>query len=833
MGEISVPGNLTPAMRQYFEIKQKHPDCILLFRMGDFYETFSKDAITVSKELEIVLTSRGKGEKKTPLAGIPYHALESYLARLVKRGYKVAICEQLEDPKEAKGIVKRGVVRIVTPGTVIEDSMLEQKSNNYIMSLYGHGDEYFIALCDISTGEMLTLDCDEQQLVNEIIKFNPSECILPFSLSVNQELLRNISKIGVFVTKFDDKHFMHDIAKLSLLNHFKIDSLEGFGIEETKLVNACGALLAYLKENHLQGMKHINKIRRLNKEDHMTLDGASARNLELVKNLRDGSSKGSLIEVLDKTKTAMGSRKLRKWIKAPLLNVNKIKKRIEAVDLIFNNPALKEELQNLLKGFSDIERILSRINCNNALPKDILALKSSLKKCPLIKEKLMLPIKILLENKEENNLLLEAYIFEDLEGLISLIEKAIREDAAQVLRDGGVIKPDFDSELNKVYQAKVNSKQFIRDLEAREKERTGIKNLRIGFNRVFGYFLEVSKRNLHLVPEDYIRKQTTANGERFITEELKKQEELILNSEEKIKILENKFYQEIMKQISEKTYAIQDTANKIAIIDVVQSFASVAAENNYVKPLVNESSLIEVIDSRHPVLEKIEKDFVPNDVRIDCNEMMIITGPNMAGKSTVMRQLALNVLMAQCGCFVAADKANIGVVDKIFTRVGAHDNLSRGQSTFMVEMLEVANILNNATKKSLIILDEIGRGTSTFDGVSIAWAVAEHIYAKIKAKTMFATHYHVLNKLAEQLTYVKNYSIAVKEEEDNIVFLRKLLEGGTDKSYGVHVARLAGVPKETLVRATEIQEQLEAEDEMLKKLNAKLHVDQKTLKEVK
>ncbi|MBU2589207.1 MAG: DNA mismatch repair protein MutS [Nanoarchaeota archaeon] len=817
-------------MKQYFEIKQKHPDCILLFRMGDFYETFYNDAITISKELEIVLTSRGKDEKKAPLAGIPYHSLEPYLAKLVRKGYKVAICEQLEDPKLAKGLVKRGVVRIVTPGTVVEDSMLEQKSNNYIMSLFSHADEYAIALCDISTGELLALECEEKQLVDEIIKFNPSECILPLSLTVNQDLLNKLSKIGVFITKFEDRHFIFDIAKLTLLTHFKVDSLEHFEIEDSKLINSCGALLAYLKENQLQGMSHINKIIKLNREDHMTLDAASARNLELIKNLRDGTNRGSLLGVLDKTKTSMGSRRLRSWITSPLLNVNKIKKRLEAVNIFFNNPALREELQLLLKNFADIERILSRINCNNAMPKDILALKYSLKKCPFIKEKFMLPIKILLENKEENNLLLDVYLLEDLSEITNLIQNAIREDAAAVIRDGGVIKPNYHPELNEIYQAKLNSKEFIRNLEAREKERTGIKNLRIGFNRIFGYFIEVSKSNLHLIPQDYIRKQTTSNGERYITEELKKQEELILNAEEKIKVLEIKLYQEIINKISEKTDIIQDIANKIAIIDVLLSFATVATENNYVKPIINESSMIDIYDSRHPVIEKLEKNFVPNDIRIDCNEMMIVTGPNMAGKSTVMRQLALNVLMAQCGSFVPTSRASIGIVDKIFTRVGAHDDLASGQSTFMVEMLEVANILNNATKKSLIILDEIGRGTSTFDGVSIAWAVAEHIYGKIKAKTMFATHYHVLNKLAEQLTYVKNYSVAVKEEDGDIVFLRTLLEGGTDKSYGIHVAKLAGIPQATLVRAAEIQKQLEAEDEMLKKLNAKLHIDQKTLK---
>lgn len=821
--------NLTPAMKQYMEIKQKYPDCLLMFRMGDFYETFFDDAVAASRELEIVLTSRGQGEKKAPLAGIPYHSLEPYLAKLVRKGYKVAICEQMEDPRLVKGIVKRDVVRIVTPGTVIEDSMLEQKSNNYIMSLYVSGEHCSVALCDVSTGELLAMECTDSQLSNEIAKYQPAECVMPHSLAVNQDMMKQLGRQGVFVTKYDDMNFKSERSKNSLLSHFNVSSLDGFGLSDMQSA-ACGALIRYIHENHLSA-QHISKIRKLNSGSIMSLDAASYRNLEISNNMRDGSSRGSLLGVLDKTKTSMGCRLLRRWLKAPLLDVKEIRKRLNAVNAFYQNSMLRDDIRNALNNIADIERILSRINCGSAMPKDLLALKYSLKQCPAIREELIPAVNRMLGQTEEN-LLFDSYLFEDLSEVISLIDSSIREDAASVIREGGIIKPEFNEILAKLHEVKNNSKEFIRNLEAKEKERTGIKSLRIGFNHVFGYYLEVSKTNMHLVPKDYIRKQTTANGERFVTEELKKQEEMILHAEERINSLEYEIYIDVVKRIAVDTEALQDTANKIAVLDVLQSLALAAAENNYVMPTVDDADTIELTESRHPVIEQIERGFVPNDILLNNNEMMIITGPNMAGKSTVMRQLALNVLLAQCGSFVAASKAHIGVVDRIFTRVGAQDDLSMGQSTFMVEMLEVANILNNATRKSLIILDEIGRGTSTFDGVAIAWAVAEHIYGAIKAKTMFATHYHVLNKLAEQLPSVKNCNIAVKEENGEIIFLRKLITGGTDRSYGIHVAKLAGVPAETLARASEIQQKLEEEDSMLQKLNAKLHVEQKRLKDL-
>ena len=825
------PENLTPAMRQYVEIKQRYPDALLMFRMGDFYEMFFDDAVKASKELEIVLTSRGQGDKKAPLAGIPFHALEPYLAKLVKKGYKVAICEQLEDAKKAKGIVKRCVVRIVTPGTLIEDSMLEQKDNNYILSLYQHGEEYALALCDISTGEMLAFKCPEQELFNEIAKFNPSECVLPASLAVNQKVIKQLEKRGIFITKYEDWHFASEKAEIMLKEHFNVQSIDGFGISGDIRLNACGALVRYLKETHLQGMKHISSIRKLDRGKHMTLDAASVRNLELMQNMMDGSSRGTLLDVLDTTMTPMGSRMLKQWIKSPLLDKCEIMGRLKAVEIFFQSSMLRQDMQSLMKNFADIERIMGRINCGTATPKDLLALKGSLAKLPKMKDALIPTVKKLLEEKK-SNMLVEAYLFKDVSAIVNLISDSIREDASQSIREGNVINPGYNEELNSLYQAKSSGKEYIRNLEKAEKEKTGIKALKIGFNKVFGYYIEISKKNIHLTPKNYIRKQTTANAERYITEELKRQEELILNAEEKGKELEAEIFKEIMSRITEKTEDIQDCANKTAILDMLQCFATKASENNYVMPEINNSDRLEISESRHPVLERLEKNFVPNDIMLGANEMAIITGPNMAGKSTVMRQAALITLMAQCGSFVPAANASIGIVDKIFTRVGAHDDLSRGQSTFMVEMLEVANILNNATEKSLVILDEIGRGTSTFDGVSIAWAVAEHIYGKIRSKTMFATHYHILNKLEEQLPGVKNYNIAVKDEDGEIVFLRNLISGGTDKSYGIHVARLAGVPKETLARAAEIQKSLEDEDEMLRKLNARLHVEQKTLSEL-
>lgn len=816
-------------MRQYVAVKQKHKDCIVLFRMGDFYETFYDDAVTVARDLEITLTSRGKGEKKAPLAGIPYHALDNYLAKLVRKGHKVAIVEQVEDPKLAKGLVKRDVVRIVTPGTIIESQMLDSKSNNYLASLYVKKDKFSMALCDISTGEFLVIDeKNVEHLANEIVKYNPKECIVPLTLLVNKELITNMEKNNIYVTNYDDRHFSYDNSINKIKTHFNVSSIEGFGINaESNAVNAIGALLAYIQDTQFSSLNYINKITLVNDDEFMRLDASTIRNLEILNNIKDNTSRGSLLSVLDRTVTAMGSRLLKKWIVEPLLNVNEINKRLNAVKHLKNNSMLREEIVSLLKGVNDVERLISKVNYGTANARDLLALKASLRHIPLVCKKLRPTV-----CDNQNILLSDLCMIDDFSALVELLENAVREDALATVREGNIIRPEFNEELKKLHEIKYNGKNFIQNIENKEREKTGIKNLRVGFNKVFGYFIEVSMSNLHLVPESYIRKQTRVNSERFITEELKEQEALILGAQEKIQALEYEIFQDVMKKVQNYTKEIQDTARKIAMIDVLAGFAKVSAENSYVMPEVNESNDIFLKDSRHPVVETIQTNFIPNDININNYEIMVITGPNMAGKSTVLRQVALNVLMAQVGCFCAATEARIGVVDRIFTRVGAYDDLSMGQSTFMVEMIEAANILNNATSKSLIIFDEIGRGTSTFDGVSIAWSIVEYIYNKIKAKTMFATHYHVLNKLEAEYERVKNYNIAVEENGDDIIFLHKLVEGGTDKSYGVHVAKIAGLPREVVERAKQIQKKLEEEDEMMKKINAKHFIQQKTLLEL-
>jgi len=826
------PDNLTPAMKQYFELKKVYKDAVLLFRMGDFYETFYEDAVAVSKALEITLTSRGAGEKKAPLAGIPYHALEPYLAKLIRKGFKVAICEQMEDPKLAKGLVKREVVRIVTPGTIIEDAMLDTKSNNYLMSLYVNGDEYSAAFCDASTGELIVTDGNINSLQNEIARFQPVECIIPTTLAVNADIMQILQKNNVFITKFDDRHYGKILSSNALMTHFKVSSMLGFGIEDNSaVINAAGALMRYLRETQMNSLPHINRISTAKKGTVMQMDNSTIRNLELLQNIRDNSSKATLISVLDKTRTSMGSRLLKKWIKEPLLDSKEITKRHNAVDLLKTSSMLREEVNEILAKILDFERIITRVSAGIAMPRELLSLKQSLEQTSLLKKELLHFVSKMLEDKEDNALL-EVYNLDDFSDVIELVSKAIRQEPASIIREGGVINPEYNEELFQLCSIKTNAREFIRNLEEEEKKKTGIRSLKIGFNRVFGYYIDITKSNLSSVPQNYIRKQTTANGERFITEDLKKQEELILNAEERIVQLEQQIYGNVLAIISTSGQKIQETARKVAVIDVLSSFANAALEYNYARPKIDNSGSILLSDSRHPVIERIQAGFVPNDISVKKGELCIITGPNMAGKSTVMRQLALNVLMAQIGCFVACSSAKIGIVDRIFTRVGAYDDLAEGKSTFMVEMLETANILNNATSDSLIILDEIGRGTSTFDGVAIAWAIAEHIYSRLKARTLFATHYHVMNKMAEQLPNVTNYNIAVKEENGSIVFLRKLLLGGTDKSYGIHVAKIAGMPNELIIRANEIQQKLIEEDEMLRKVNAKMHVEQKHLKDI-
>ncbi len=818
--------NLTPGMKQYVAVKQKYPDCLVLFRMGDFYETFYDDAVTAARDLEITLTSRGKGEKKAPLAGIPYHALETYLARLVRKGHKVVIVEQIEDPKLAKGLVKRDVVRIVTPGTVMESSILDSKSNNYLMSLYINGDNFSAAVCDISTGEFLVVEDKKiSTLANEIVKFSPKECIIPLTLMVNHEVMGVLKKSGVFVTDLDDRHFAFDNASQTVQKHFNVASLEGFGISNSsQAINAAGAMLTYIQNTQFSDLSYISRMSLVRHSNFMILDSSTLRNLELIKNLRDGTPRGSLISVMDKTLTSMGSRMIKKWVLEPLVDVSEINKRLDAVELLKKNTMLREELSGILKGIMDLERLISKVNYGTANPRDLLSLKASLMHVPFIC-KVLRPALC----QGENRLLSDVCAMDDFTSVVALLESSIRDDAPMTIREGNMIKHDFNEELKQLYDIKTNGRKYIQKIEDDEKKRTGIKSMKVGFNKVFGYFIEVSKSNLHLVPDTYVRKQTRVNSERFITEELKEQESMILGAQEKIEALEYEIYHDLMKKVALHTGHVQETSKKIAVLDVLLSFAKVSAENNYARPEVTDSSRIRLFECRHPVVEQLEKDFVPNDIILKDYEIMLITGPNMAGKSTVLRQVALNVLMAQIGCFCPATEAEVGVVDRIFTRVGAYDDLSMGQSTFMVEMIEAANILNNATSKSLIILDEIGRGTSTFDGVALAWSIVEHIYNRVKAKTLFATHYHILNKLETQFEKINNYNIAVKEQDDNIIFLHKLVEGGTDKSYGIHVGKLAGLPREVLDRAKDIQQKLEDEDEMMKKINAKKLVEQKTL----
>jgi DNA mismatch repair protein MutS len=821
---LDVPEHLlTPGMKQYRDAKREHPDCVIMLRMGDFYEMFYEDAQLAAKELEITLTSRGKGEKTAPLAGVPYHALEPYLGKFIKKGYRVAIVEQLEDPKLAKGLVKRGVVRVVTPGTVIESSLLSEKDNNYVGAIRTNAHQQSFAFCDLSTGEFLCGKTSTlQELLSHITKHNVTECLVPESLLVNHEFISELKKQKVFVTSFDDFHFRYENANMVLLNHFNVADISSFGILDKTIIGVCGALIHYLHETQKTHLAHIKKIQQLHSKEHMHLDKSTVRNLELMHNIIDRSSKGTLISILDHTTTSLGARLLKKVMTLPLLSQEKIEERLRAVDELRNQTIARQEISEILSSVYDIERLIGRVNFGNASPRDLLALQKTLQQLPLLKEKL---------GMFSSKLLKKIGSFDMLQQTSHLLNTSINEEAPITIREGGIIKQGFNQELDELLDIKQNSKKFLAEIERKEKEKTGITTLRISFNRVFGYFIEITKRFSDKVPEHYIRKQTTANSERYITEELKIEEEKILGAQEKITSLEYNLFIQINNEVKKKTSQIQQIASSIALLDVLCSFSIVSLKNNYCKPKFNSLEKIEIIDGRHPVVEKIEQTFVPNTVILHDKEFMVITGPNTSGKSTVMRQTALICLMAQIGSYVPATHANLTLLDRIFTRVGAHDDLSSGQSTFMVEMLETAHILQTATNKSLLILDEIGRGTSTFDGVAIAWSTAEHIYNTIGAKTMFATHYHVLNKLANKFERIKNYNVAVKEVEGDIIFLRKLVEGGTDQSHGVHVAKLAGMPETVVTRARELQEALEAEDTMIKKIKEKRLQDQKSLGE--
>jgi DNA mismatch repair protein MutS len=815
--------SLTPAMQQYHRIKQQYKDCILMFRMGDFYEMFYDDAETASEVLDITLTKRTIRNTKIPLAGVPYHSVDPYIAKFVKKGYKLAICEQVEDPKLAKGVVKRDVVRIITPGTVLDSNSLDEKTNNYTMSIYCHGDKYGIAIADLSTGQFIATNAgSNEQLDNNLAMYAPSEILIPVSLLVNEQLIGRLRKTA-FVNSLEDSSFDHQASLTSLREQLKVQNLEGFGLTDRLAINAAGALLSYLRDTQKNTLGFINKIRYLPISKYLILDETTLRNLEVTTNARTCTTKNTLLDVLDKSQTSMGSRLMRRWLQQPLLNLKVINARLDAVGELSNKTIIRKDIQSLLKKIADIERLISKISYGKCNARDLVALKNSVRILPLLKKELA-------KCSEKLIILLSKY--DNLESAFELIDSAIKEEPSAIVTEGNMIRTGYNPELDQLRAVKSSGSGHISDLESKERAKTGIKSLRVKYNKVFGYFIEVTKANIALVPDSYIRKQTLVNSERFITEELKQHEEMILNAEERMIELEKQLFEDVVKQVSEKTGQIQDAARKIAAIDVLVSLAHVAVNNSYVKPEVDDKSSISLEMCRHPVLEKLEPEFIPNNCSLENYEMMLITGPNMAGKSTYMRQVALAVIMAQMGSYVPALKARIGIVDRIFTRVGAFDDLAQGQSTFMVEMTQTANILNNATNRSLVILDEIGRGTSTFDGVSLAWSVAEFIYKKLKCKTLFATHYHVLNKLADSFENIKNYNIAVKEDEDEVIFLRKIVAGGTDKSYGIHVAKLAGMPKEVIERAREIQQKLEAEDKIVRKLKAKKDMKQLSLTDI-
>lgn len=808
----------TPMMEQYLEIKKQNQDCILFYRLGDFYEMFFEDAIIASKELEITLTGKNCGQdERAPMCGVPYHACDTYLNQLIEKGYKVGICEQVEDPKSAKGIVKREVVRIVTPGTNISTQNLDETKNNYLMCIYCGDGEYGISFVDITTGDFRTTTIDDAgKLMDEIFKFTPAEIICNdafFISGIDLKFLKD--RLHISISTVDHYYFDEENGIRMIKKQFHIDQLDGLGITDFPLcVVATGALLCYLNETQKHSLEHLTKIIPYITSDYMLIDSASRRNLELCETMREKQKKGSLLWVLDKTKTAMGARLLRRYIEQPLVRKDAIEERLDAISALNHAVITREELREYMGPIYDMERLMTKVSYRSANPRDLVAFQSSLKLLPYIKT--------LLSDFKKGML---ADIYEELdtlEDLYDLLERSIIEDPPIQIKEGGIIKDGFSEQIDQLKKAKTEGKQWLADLEEREREATGIKKLRIRFNKVFGYYIEVTNSFKNLVPEHYIRKQTLANSERYTTEELDKLADTILGAEERLYALEYDTYVNIREKLAAEIERVQRSANAIAKLDVMASLAYVAEQNGYVRPTLNKRGIIDIKDGRHPVVEKmITNDmFIANDTFLDNgkNRISIITGPNMAGKSTYMRQTALIVLMAQIGSFVPAKSARIGLVDRIFTRVGASDDLASGQSTFMVEMSEVANILRNATRHSLLILDEIGRGTSTFDGLSIAWAVVEYISNTklLGAKTLFATHYHELTELEDRISGVNNYCIAVKEQGDDIVFLRKIVRGGADKSYGIQVAKLAGVPDQVIRRAKEIAVKL-TENDMLNK----------------
>lgn len=801
----------SPMMQQYMDLKNEYKNCILFFRLGDFYEMFFDDAITVSKELDLVLTGKDCGmQERAPMCGVPYAAAENYISKLVERGYKIAIADQVEDAKKTKTLVKREVVRVVTKGNLTDSALLENQ-NNYIVCAYHKNDECAIAVVDITTGEFLTsnLDnADERKIIDEIAKFNPAEIIIN-SESGLEKILQ--SAFNIKAEKYFDWAFDYKIAYEKLCEHFKTFNLNGFGFGNEKSDKVCiiasGALLDYLYQIQKSFQAQITSVKKYYNHDFMIIDIVSRKNLELTQSSRDKNKKNSLIWVLDKTKTSMGARLLKKWIEQPLIDVEQINKRLNFVDELFTDSIVREELKEFLNTIYDIERLLGKVAINTANPKDLVCLGKSFRYLNDIKN---------IVGTFKSSYALELFNqFDTLRDLFEIIDSAFKEEVPLSIHDGNFIKDGFSDKLDAIRNIKNNSAQIILELEKKERDETGIKNLKIRNNKIFGYYIEITNSNKDFIPNRYIRKQTLTNCERFFTDELKKIEEEIVDAQEKINELEYELFMEIVKKISLNISRIQKTAYIVSVIDVLISFADVSDKNNYVKPTVNTDGIIDIKDGRHPVVENfLDAGFVPNDTYLNLSDEMIsvITGPNMAGKSTYMRQIALIVLMAQVGCFVPASSAVIGVVDKIFTRVGASDDLATGQSTFMVEMNEVANILNCATKNSLVIIDEVGRGTGTYDGLSIAWSVLEYISQYLRCKTLFATHYHELTALEGKIPGVKNYCAAVKENGENVIFLRKIVPGNIDHSYGIYVARLAGLPEKVLQRAQEIFVMLDEND---------------------
>jgi DNA mismatch repair protein MutS len=799
-------------MAQYFGVKKEHPDAILLFRMGDFYETFYDDAVTASKVLGIALTSRSReGEKKIPLAGVPYHAVDTYIARLVRAGYKVAICDQVENPKEAKGLVKRKVVEVVTPGTVTSSLLLDAKENNYLVAVIAEDDSWGMARADLSTGELTIAELSKADLLEELAKASPSEILYPRE-GLSEEVMARIKQIvpRVAFTGLDDWLFLHDSANSILHDHFNVTSLEGFGCQKMPLaVGAAGAVISYLRQTQKRLLPHISKMTIHRRAMYMEIDEESLANLEVLRPLHPEDVDASLIDILDETLTSMGGRCLRAWIKNPLLSCEEIARRLEAVDELVAEDIKRKDLRSTLRQVNDIERLIGRVCCEKAGPRDLNGIRESLALLPEIRK--------MVSGSSSRALSEIGSALPQLEDLESLISEAINDDAPVLFKLGAVIRDGFSPELDRLRDLSQNAKRWILDLQAKERQSAGISTLKIGYNKVFGYYIEVSKSNLKHVPDHYTRKQTLVGGERFVTQELKDKEAEILRAEERASALEDRLFGEIRAAVAKETEGIQEAASLIATLDVLASFGEVAAANDYVKPEITDLVGIEIQGGRHPVVERFlgEEQFIPNDVVLNPdNQILVMTGPNMAGKSTFLRQVALITIMAQIGSFVPATSARIGLVDRVFTRIGATDRVAKGQSTFLVEMIETANILNNATARSLVLLDEVGRGTSTFDGLSIAWAVVEylHDHEKVRPMTLFATHYHELTDLAGILPRIRNFNVLVREYGDSIVFLRKIAEGGCDRSYGIQVAQLAGLPQSVIERAKEILSNLE-EDE--------------------